>query len=261
MQIMTADEVAARVTAPKILLCGPPASGKTTAAATMPAGTLFVEVEDRKGSASQMPGPVIRVATWEDLQTIAAVWAGEKPAGEPPKGLVDTLKAAPALYVDGLTKASRLCLESVDRRGPYETKGGAENLLEKFGKVKSELTAWGEQLFAPDDRPVVLTSGAKWNDETRTFVNECVGSFAASVNYLATARLIVHKNKAGGPPVIVCRAGNRHGYDPVFDRTMTLDAEEPPHVGRLIAKMLKTTPASSAGGDTRGQGDRGVKRA
>ena len=261
LSIITADQRAAERSGVKALILGPYGIGKTSLLRTLdPATTLFIDGEAGDLAVQDVACDTIRPLTWPDCRNIAALIGGPNPAF-PPSAIYsqahfDTVAAemgAGALakyetvFVDSLTKLSRLCLQWAQQQPEAFNAQGKQDLRGAYGLLGREMIGFATQLQHARGLNVIMTCAMEqakddfgrltWEPhvEGGKTMRELPGIVDEVVSYM----LIDFGGEGDEPsrPVrcFVTQKDNEHAV-PAKDRSGRLDPIEEPHLGKLIAK-------------------------
>jgi hypothetical protein len=264
LRIITADERLAEPRGIKACIFGKSGVGKTSLLWTMPAeDTLFIDLEAGDLAVQGWPGASIRPRTWEECRDLALVLAGPNPAlrdeqaystaqhervvreyGDP-----ESLGRYATIFVDSITVAGRLCFQWC--RGQPEAfseRTGKPDIRGAYGLHGREMIAWLTHLQHARGRNVIFVGilDERLDDfNRRVFSPQIDGSktgleLPGIVDQVITMAAIQPEPAASEPVapqrMLVCQTLNPWGY-PAKDRSGRLDMLEPPHLGRLFAKI------------------------
>lgn len=256
LSIITADQRAAERGGVKALVLGPYGIGKTSLLRTLdPATTLFVDGEAGDLAVQDVPADTIRPQTWPECRFLAAFIGGPNPALPETApysqahydasvemfgaGMADKYET---IFVDSITKLSRLCLQWAQQQPEAFNQQGKPDLRGAYGLLGREMLSWVTQLQHARGKHVVFTcameqakddfgrlqwephiEGSKTGRELPGIVDEVISY--ALIDF------------GDGTPVraFVTAKDNAHGL-PAKDRSGRLEPVEEPHLGKLIAK-------------------------
>ena len=254
IKIITADQRAAEVGGVKMVVLGPYGIGKTSLLRTLDAETtLFVDGEAGDLAVQDVPADTIRPQTWAECRDLAAFIGGPNPA------LPDTAPYSTAhyeavatpdfdldkyetIFVDSITKISRLCLQWAQQQPDAFNAQGKPDLRGAYGLLGREMLAWITQLQHARGKNVIFTCAMEQakDDFGRLFWEPHIeGSktgreLPGIVDEVVSYALI---DFGDGTPVraFVTAKDNEYAM-PAKDRSGRLDPIEEPHLGKLIAK-------------------------
>lgn len=257
LSIITADQRVAEKSGVKALILGPYGIGKTSLLRTLDAGsTLFVDGEAGDLAVQDVPADTIRPLTWPDCRDLAAFIGGANPALPETApysaahyaktletfGSATVLDKYDTIFVDSITKVSRLCLQWAQQQPDAFNNQGKPDLRGAYGLLGREMLAWVTQLQHARGKNVIFTCAMEqvkddfgrlvWEPhlEGSKTGRELPGIVDEVISY-------VLKDFGDGKPVrvFVTRKDNPDGL-PAKDRSGRLDAIEQPDLGKLIAK-------------------------
>lgn len=256
LQIITADQRAAERSGVKGLILGPYGVGKTTLLRTLdPASTLFVDGEAGDLAVQDVPADTIRPLTWPDCRDLAAFIGGPNPAlpdhAPYSKAHFDSITAnfAPdmldkyeTIFVDSITKLSRLCFQWASQQPDAFNAQGKQDLRGAYGLLGREMLGFVTQLQHARGKNVIFTCAMEqtkddfgrlvWEPhiEGSKTGRELPGIVDEVISYILI-------DFGDGKPVrtFVTNKDNEHGV-PAKDRSGRLEPIEEPHLGKLIAK-------------------------
>lgn len=256
LKIITADERAAERGGVKAVIAGPYGIGKTSLLRTLDAATtLFVDGEAGDLSVSDVHVDAIRPQTWPDCRDLAAFIGGPNPAlpdhapysqahfnsiaaGFSP----EMLSKYETVFVDSLTKLSRLCLQWAEQQPEAFNNQGKPDLRGAYGLLGREMLGFVTQLQHARSLNILFTCAmeqakddfgrAVWelHIEGSKTGRELPGIVDEVISYILI-------DFGDGKPVrtFVTNKDNEHGV-PAKDRSGRLEPIEEPHLGKLIAK-------------------------
>jgi hypothetical protein len=257
LRIITADQRAAEFGGVKALVLGPYGIGKTSLLRTLEAAkTLFVDGEAGDLAVQDVPADTIRPQTWPEARFLAAFIGGPNPAypaeavyGQAHYDAAVELFGDPkatdkyeTIFVDSITKLSRLCLQWCQQQPEAHNAQGKPDLRGAYGLLGREMLSWVTQLQHVRAKNVIFTcameqskddfgrlvwephlEGAKTGRELPGIVDEVI-SFT-----------LLDDGEGGVYRGFVTQKDNPFGL-PAKDRSGRLDMIEQPHLGNLIAK-------------------------
>ena len=258
LKIITADERAAERGGVKALILGPYGIGKTSLLRTLnPATTLFVDGEAGDLAVQDVPADTMRPETWPECRHLAAFIGGPN-AAYPDEASYGAAHYAAAvelfgdpkaldkyetIFVDSITKISRLCLQWAQQQPEaLSEKSGKPDLRGAYGLLGREMLAWVTQLQHVRAKNVIFTcameqtkddfgrlnwephlEGAKTGRELPGIVDEVI------------SLVLLDDGEGGQYRGFVTQKDNPFGL-PAKDRSGRLDLIEEPHLAKLIAK-------------------------
>ena len=263
--IITADQRMAEKRGIKGVILGKSGIGKTSLLWTLDAKrTLFVDLEAGDLAVEAWSGDTIRPKTWPQCRDFAVYIGGPNPAlrDEQPYsqahydavcerfGNPIVLDQYETVFIDSITVAARLCLQwckgqpqaQSDRTGKPDTRGA-------YGLHGQEMIAWLTHWQHTRNKNIWFVGilDEKVDDFNRkVFVPQIDGSKTALELPGIVDQVITLADMVSGDTryrTFVNHTLNEWGY-PAKDRSGRLDAIEEPHLGRLMAKILK--PAKPA---------------
>lgn len=256
LQIITADQRAAERGGVKALILGPYGIGKTSLLRTLDAAsTLFVDGEAGDLAVQDVPSDTIRPLTWPDCRDLAAFIGGPNPAlpdhapysqahHDAVAGSFDPklIEKYETIFVDSITKLSRLCLQWAQQQPDAFNAQGKPDLRGAYGLLGREMLGWVTQLQHARGKNVIFTCAMEqakddfgrlvWEPhiEGSKTGRELPGIVDEVISYVLT-------DFGDGVPVraFITNKNNDQGL-PAKDRSGRLDPVEQPHLGKLIAK-------------------------
>ena len=256
MKIITADERAAEKGGVKALILGPYGVGKTSLLRTLDAErTLFVDGEAGDLAVQDVRCDTIRPLAWPECRDLAAFIGGPNPAlpDHAPYSAahyaavasdfdMDMLEKYDTIFVDSITKLSRLCLQWSQQQPDAFNAQGKQDMRGAYGLLGREMLGFITQLQHARGKNVILTcameqhkddygrmiwephiEGSKTGRELPGIVDEVISYILVDFGDGNTTRAFI-TNK-----------DNEHAV-PAKDRSGRLDPVEEPHLGKLIAK-------------------------
>lgn len=256
LAIVTADQRAAERGGVKALILGPYGVGKTSLLRTLdPATTLFVDGEAGDLAVQDVASDSIRPLTWPDCRDLAAFIGGPNPAlpdhapysaahhaaisGGFDAKLIDKYET---IFVDSITKLSRLCLQWAQQQPDAFNAQGKPDLRGAYGLLGREMLAWITQLQHARGKNVIFTCAMEQSkDDFGRLVwephiegsktgRELPGIVDEVISYI-----LIDFGDGTPTRAFVTNKDNEHGV-PAKDRSGRLDPIEEPHLGKLIAK-------------------------
>jgi hypothetical protein len=258
MKIIGADERLAEARGVKALIVGPTGVGKTSLLRTLDTDrVLFVDGEAGDLAVADVPVDTIRVDDWQTARNIAVRIGGPnrsfaavnsyseahyKACG----GALENLDRYDLIFVDSITAISRLSFRWAEQQPESRSeRTGAKDLRSTYGLHGREMLMWLHQLQHVRSKHVVFVGILeKVSDDFGRFVEyrlqmegqRVPREIPAVVDEVVVMDFLTF---AGREPIrgFVCSTPNVWGY-PAKDRSGKLDQTEPPHLGKLIAKIL-----------------------
>jgi hypothetical protein len=256
-RIISADERMAERGGVKALILGPYGIGKTTLLRTLdPASTLFVDGEAGDLAVQDVPCDTLRPQTWPECRHLAAFIGGPNPALPEIAAYSQNhytaacemfegadLSKYETVFVDSITKLSRLCLQWAQQQPEAFNAQGKPDLRGAYGLLGREMLAFITQLQHARGKNVIFTCAmeqAKDDFGRLQWEPHIEGSktgreLPGIVDEVISYTLVTFTD--GEPPVraFVTQKDNPYGL-PAKDRSGRLEAIEEPHLGKLIAK-------------------------
>lgn len=265
LRIISADERATEKSGVKALVLGPYGVGKTSLLRTLEAErTLFVDGEAGDLAVQDVPADTIRPLTWPDCRDLAAFIGGPNPAlpDHAPYSAAHFASVASdfdpkmldkydTIFVDSITKLSRLCLQWASQQPDAFNAQGKQDLRGAYGLLGREMLGFITQLQHTRGKNVIMTCAMEQSkDDYGRMVwephiegsktgRELPGIVDEVVSYILI-------DFGDGKPVrtFVTNKDNEHAV-PAKDRSGRLDPIEEPHLGKLIAKASDQTRSRS----------------
>lgn len=261
LRIISADERATEKSGVKALVLGPYGVGKTSLLRTLEAEkTLFVDGEAGDLAVQDVASDTIRPLTWPDCRDLAAFIGGPNPAlpdhapyssahfnSVAAEFSADMLDKYDTIFVDSITKLSRLCLQWAQQQPDAFNAQGKQDLRGAYGLLGREMLGFITQLQHTRGKNVIMTcameqskddygrlvwephiEGSKTGRELPGIVDEVISYVLLDFGDGTQTRAFV-TNK-----------DNEHAV-PAKDRSGRLDPIEEPHLGKLIAKASDQT--------------------
>ena len=266
MRIIGADERLNEPRGVKVLLIGPTGVGKTSQLRTLdPSRVLFLDGEAGDLSVQDVPVDTIRIDDWQTARNIAVRIGGPNPSFAPTScyseahykaagGALENLDRYDRIFVDSITAISRLSFRWAEQQPEARSeRTGAKDLRSIYGLHGREMLMWLYQLQHVRSKHVVFVGILeKVTDDFGRFVEyrlqmegaKVPREIGAIVDETIVMQFLTFTDR---DPVrgFVCTAPNPWGF-PAKDRSGKLDQTEPPHLGKLIAKILdREKPVSS----------------
>jgi AAA domain len=269
ISIITADERLTNRSGIKILILGVTGIGKTSLLRTIdPAEALFVDI-DRGGLAVQdLEVDTVQVDDWPTARDLACRVGGPHPSYSPTQcyseahyravgGTLANLDRYKIIFIDGITAVSRYSFRWAEQQPEAFSRTGAKDTRAAYGLHAREMLAWLYQLQFARSKHIVLTGILERTiDDLNRFVGYQVQMEGAKVPREIGAvmdELLVMEQLDfgdGKPPTrgFVCTSPNPWQYC-AKDRSGRLAQIEPPHLGKLIAKITNPVTVSPVKAD------------
>jgi hypothetical protein len=259
MKIIGADERLNEPRGVKFLIKGPTGVGKTSLLRTLPnpSRVLFLDIEAGDLSVQDVPVDTIRIDDWQTARDIAVRIGGPNPSFAPTScyseahfksvgGWLDNLDRYDVIVADSVTAISRLSFRHAEQQPEARSeRTGARDLRGVYGAHARELLMWLHQLQHARGKHIVFIGILeKVTDDFGRFVEYRLQMEGAKVpreiGAIVDEVIVMEFLNFGGPEPVrgfVCTSPNPWGF-PAKDRSGKLDQTEPPHLGKLIAKIL-----------------------
>ena len=257
MKIIGADERLNEPRGVKVLLIGLTGVGKTSQLRTLdPARVLFLDGEAGDLSVQDVPVDTIRIDDWQTARNIAVRIGGPNPSFAPTScyseahykavgGTLENLDKYELIFVDSITAISRLSFRWAEQQPEARSeRTGAKDLRGAYGLHGREMLMWLHQLQHVRAKHVIFVGILeKVSDDFGRFVEYRVQMEGAKVpreiGAIVDEVVVMELLDFGKGPTrgFVCRPDNPWKF-PAKDRSGKLDQTEPPHLGKLIAKIL-----------------------
>jgi hypothetical protein len=259
VKIIDADTRLSEPRGVKLIIAGPTGVGKTSLLRTLPdpSRVLFIDSEAGDLSVQDVPVDTIRIDDWQSARDIAVRIGGPNPSFAPISpyseahfkavgGWLENHDRYDLIFADSITALSRLSFRHAEQQPEARSeRTGAKDLRSCYGLHAREMLMLLHQLQHVRGKHVVFVGILeKITDDFGRFVEFRLQMEGAKVPREIGAivdELIVmefldfgdHKTRRG----FVCTSPNPWGL-PAKDRSGKLDQTEPPHLGKLIAKIL-----------------------
>lgn len=257
--IITPDQRDADTTI-KGVIFGPAKIGKTSLLWTLdPATTLFVDLEAGGLSVQGWQGDSIELRDWETARNFACFIGGPNPAMRQDQtysqahyefvcskyGDAAVLSKYKTVFIDSITVASRLAFQwSQGQPQALSEKTGKPDTRGAYGLLGQEMIRWITHLQHTKGKHIWFVGllDKKMDDFNRQFWEPQMEGSKTALELPGIMDQVVTMSEmtpAEGAPyrAFVCSKMNRFGF-PAGDRSGTLDEVEPPHLGRLMEKIL-----------------------
>jgi len=259
MKIIGADERLNEPRGVKFLIKGPSGVGKTSLLRTLPdpSRVLFIDSDAGDLAVQDVPVDTIRINDWQTARDIAVRVGGPNPSFAPTScyseahykaagGALENLDRYDLIFVDSITAISRLPFRWAEQQPEARSeRTGAKDTRSAYGLHARELLLWLHQLQHARGKHVVFIGVLeKVTDDFGRFVEYRLRMEGAKVpreiGAIVDEDIVMEFLDFGGSEPVrgfVCTSPNRW-HLPCKDRSGKLDQTEPPHLGKLIAKIL-----------------------
>ena len=258
MKIISADERLRNARGVKFLILGPTGVGKTTLARTIdePASVLFVDIDHGDLAIQDLKIDTVQIDYWPAARDLACRIGGPHPGYAATHtyssahhsavgGALENLERYRVVFVDGLTALSRLSYSWSEQQPECFARNGTKDTRAAYGLHAREMLAWLFQMQRARNTHVVYTGILeRVTDELNRFTGYELQAEGAKVPREIGAvvdEFIIYEflNFGDGKSPtrgFVCTSPNAWSY-PAKDRSGRLQQVEPPHLGKLIAKI------------------------
>jgi AAA domain len=263
MKIISATERLAERRGAKILITGPTGVGKTSLLHTLdPASVLFLDVEAGDLPVQDLPLDSIRINDWSTARDLACRIGGPNPSFAPDAcysashfaavdGPLENLNRYDTIFVDSITAVSRLSFRWSEQQPEARSeRTGAKDLRGAYGLHAREMLLWLHQLQHAREKNVIFVGILErvvdeFNHAEHQLQMEgqkVPREIGGIVDEVITMQWVDFGD--GQPPTraFVCTSPNPWGY-PAKDRSGRLEQIEEPHLGKLITRLTRPTPA------------------
>jgi len=259
LSIITADERMKERRGVKLLVVGSYGVGKTSLLRTVPdpSKVLFLDLEAGNLAVQDVAVDELRPQTWQECRDLACFIAGPNENAKATDlygqkhydacvekfGSADALDKYETLFIDSITVAGRLCFawceqqpESFNAKGEKDTRGA-------YGLHGRQMIQWITRLQQARTRNVVFCCLLNEDQDDfgrKTWSVQIEGSktgreMPGIVDEVITLAMI--RPDEGEPyRAFVTAPENEWGF-PAKDRSGRLGPMEPPHLGKLFAKI------------------------
>ena len=267
-KIITADERMANQGQIKGVIFGPHKIGKTSLLYSLDdASTVFVNLEAGELSVQDWRGDSIEVRTWDEARNIACFLGGPNPALRADQaysqahydhvlhqyGDATALDKYRTIFVDSITVASRLCWQwCTGQPDAFSEKTGKPDTRGTYGLLGREMIGWLRQLQHVKSRNIWFVGllDTKKDDFGRTYHEPQIEGSKTGLELPGIMDQVITMAEMAADDgtqyrAFVCTKPNPWGY-PAGDRSCKLDQLEPPHLGRLMDKIINGTRRNPA---------------
>ena len=263
LPIISADERLSEQRGIKGCIFGKSGVGKTSALWTLPAEkTLFFDLEAGDLAVEGWTGDTLRPRTWNECRDFAVFIGGANPAlrddqpysqkhfDEVCKTLGDPryLDKYETIFVDSITVAGRLCFQWSKGQPEAKTASGKPDTRGAYGLHGQEMIAWLTHLQHTRNKNIWFVGilDEKLDDFNRTYYQPQIEGSKAGLELPGIVDQVItmaelkgdneNPNDKKSIRAFICQTLNPYGY-PAKDRSGRLDWLEPPHLGKLMAKI------------------------
>lgn len=256
LKIIPANERMAEKAGVKALILGPYGIGKTSLLRTLdPKTTLFIDGERGDLAVQDVPADTMRPDAWPELRHLAAYIGGANAAFPPGatygtehyQAAVDmfggqSLAGYETIFVDSITKFSRLALQWAQQQPDAFNSQGKPDLRSAYGILGREMISWVTQLQHVSGVNVIFTCAMEqskddfgrltWDPHLE---GTATGRALPGIVDEVISYALLADEEGGTYRAFVTQKDNEWGF-PAKDRSGRLDPIEEPHLGKLIAK-------------------------
>ena len=265
MRIISADERLRNRRGVKFLILGPTGVGKTTLMRTIPDPSRILYGDGEGGDLAIQDLPVTSVRIEVDLacriggpnQSYGANACYSEAHFNAIGGPLENLESYDLICFDSVTAISRLSYRWSEQQPESTSRSGAKDTRGAYGVHAREMLAWLHQLQRARDKHIVFIGiiekitdefnrhlGFQLQAEGQRVPRE-IGAIVDEIIIMEWLNFGDGKPPARG---FVCNSPNRWAY-PAKDRSGRLDEIEPPHLGKLIAKITNPVMVSRVKAD------------
>jgi hypothetical protein len=258
MKIIPADERLKKRRGVKFLILGPAGIGKTTLMRTIadPLRILYGDGEGGDLAIQDLPVTSVRLEDWQTARDLACRIGGPNPSYganacyseahfNAVGGWLEDLEHFDVICFDSVTAISRLSYRWSEQQPESTSRSGAKDTRSTYGLHAREMLAWLHQLQRARDKHIIFIGIIeKETDELNRhlgFQLQAEGRRVPREIGAIVDEIIVMDwlNFGDGKPTrgFCCVSPNRWNY-PAKDRSGRLNETEPPHLGKLIAKIV-----------------------
>lgn len=267
LKIITADERMAERKGVKALIVGKAGVGKTSLLKTVnPDTTLFLDLEAGDLAVQDVPVDQVRPQTWQECRDIACFLAGPDLNVRPNDlygqhhydacvekfGAAEALDKYETVFLDSITVAGRKCFAWCEQQPEAFNAKGVKDLQGTYGLHGRQMIAWVNRLQRARTRNIVLV--CILNEEEDDFGRKAwtlqidgqkSGRELPGILDEVITMTIITPDEGEPFRAFVTNFDNEWGF-PAKDRSGRLDPLEPPHLGKLFAKINDTAQGPSA---------------
>jgi len=270
VRIISADERLRNRRGVKFLILGPTGVGKTTLIRTIPdpSRILYGDGEGGDLAIQDLPVTSVRIEDWPTARDLACRIGGPNQSYGANAcyseahfnaigGPLENLESYDLICFDSVTAISRLSYRWSEQQPESTSRSGAKDTRGAYGVHAREMLAWLHQLQRARDKHIVFIGiiekitdefnrhlGFQLQAEGQRVPRE-IGAIVDEIIIMEWLNFGDGKPPARG---FVCNSPNRWAY-PAKDRSGRLDEIEPPHLGKLIAKITNPVMVSRVKAD------------
>jgi hypothetical protein len=258
-KIITADERLAQPKKIKGAIFGPHGIGKTSLLRTLnPETTLFLDLEGGDLAVQDVKVDQIKIKTWIDAINMACLITGPDPSRRSDQSYSQQhydhvvsqgadpgfLKKYDTIFIDSISVASRLCWQHCSGQPEsFSEKSGKPDQRGTYGLLGREMLKWLSVLQHADKHIFVVGGLDRKEDEFgRTRWEPQIDGSKTALELPGLFDLVISMVDMKAEDGTSYRAFitgqlNEWRY-PAKDRSGLLDMVEPPHLGKLMSKIL-----------------------